>query len=124
MAEIKQEGMLIDYGYCTGCHSCEVSCKQRFGLDSDRWGIKIHEHGPWKNGDGSWEYNFIPAPTETCDLCADRRAEGKKPLCQLHCQSLVIEVGPLEELVAKMSDHEKQVLFNFTSAEKKVKPLF
>lgn len=78
MAEIKQEGMLIDYGYCTGCHSCEVSCKQRFGLDSDRWGIKIHEHGPWKNGDGSWEYNFIPAPTETCDLCADRRAEGKK----------------------------------------------
>lgn len=124
MAEIKPEGILIDYGFCTGCHSCEVSCKQRFGLDSDRWGIKIHEHGPWKNEDGSWEYNFIPAPTETCDMCAERIAAGKKPLCQLHCQALVIEVGPLDELVKKMKDHKKQVLYNLTTTDPKKKALF
>ncbi len=25
------EGILINYEYCTGCHSCEVACKKRLG---------------------------------------------------------------------------------------------
>jgi len=23
-----RNGLLIEYGYCTGCHACEVACKQ------------------------------------------------------------------------------------------------
>jgi Fe-S-cluster-containing dehydrogenase component len=118
------EGMLIDYSYCTGCHSCEISCKQRFDLPSERQGIKIHKHGPIQNPDGSWELNYIPIPTEVCNLCADRRAEGKKARCEQHCQSFVIKVGPLDELVKLMSDHKKQVLYNVTSDKTLYEPQF
>lgn len=124
MADEKEMGMLIDYGYCTGCHSCEVSCKQRFGLESDEWGIKVAELGPWKHGETDYEWNYIPMPTETCDLCADRRAAGKTPLCVLHCQSLVIEIGPVDELSKKMGDGKKKVLYNRTCEASRKEALF
>lgn len=28
----KSYGLLIDYDYCTGCHSCETACKMELGL--------------------------------------------------------------------------------------------
>ena len=124
MADTKEMGMLIDYEYCTGCHSCEVSCKQRFDLDTDEWGIKVAELGPWKHGEVDYEWDYIPMLTETCDLCADRRAAGKKPLCELHCQSLVITVGPLEELAPKVSSKKKMVLYSRTCDESRKKALF
>ncbi|RLF04803.1 MAG: oxidoreductase, partial [Thermoprotei archaeon] len=31
-------GLLIDYEYCTGCHTCEVACKQEHNLQPDQWG--------------------------------------------------------------------------------------
>ena len=24
--------LMIDYGFCTGCHACEVACKKHLGL--------------------------------------------------------------------------------------------
>ena len=44
----KAMGMLVDYDYCTGCHSCEVSCKERFDMAEDEWGIKLADNGPWR----------------------------------------------------------------------------
>ena len=32
-------GMLINYGLCTGCDTCEVSCLKEKGLNADDWGI-------------------------------------------------------------------------------------
>ena len=44
---MKKHALLIDYKYCTGCHSCEVACRQEKGIESqDEWGIKLAEFGP------------------------------------------------------------------------------
>ncbi|MCI8468477.1 MAG: oxidoreductase, partial [Eggerthellaceae bacterium] len=38
--------LLIDYKYCTGCHSCEVACRQEKRIESqEEWGIKLAEFG-------------------------------------------------------------------------------
>ena len=40
-------GLLIDYEYCTGCQSCEVSCKEEHGYPVGKWGIRVVDEGPW-----------------------------------------------------------------------------
>lgn len=103
-----QYGLLIDYQLCSGCHSCEVACKNEKGLGVGEWGIKINEHGPWKKEDGKFEWDYIPAPTSHCDLCVDRIAAGETASCVLHCLAEVMEVGPVEELAKKMAAKGKK----------------
>ena len=79
---MSQHGLLIDYEFCTGCHACEVACK----LDGD-----------------TWEWDYLPMPTQRCDLCQDRIDAGKVPACVHHCQSLAMEFGPIEELAKKVA---------------------
>ena len=98
-----QLGLLIDYEFCTGCHTCETACKVEKNLPHGQWGIKLAEIGPWKKVNGEWEWNYVPMPTEQCDLCADRVATGKVPTCVHHCQSLVMEFGSIEELAKKIN---------------------
>lgn len=105
-----QKGLLIDYEWCTGCHSCEMACKAEKGLPKGNWGIKIHQNGPWEIEEGKWEYSYIPVPTELCDLCVDRVNEGRLPTCVHHCQALVMEYGEIEEL-AKKINKKNMVLF-------------
>lgn len=104
-------GLLINYGYCTGCHSCEVSCQMEHDLPIDRWGIKLSKTGPWEIEDGRYQYDFVPVPTDQCNLCAERTVKGKKPLCVLHCQASVMQYGPVSELAASIDGTEKSVLF-------------
>ena len=40
------KGILINYDYCTGCHSCEVACKKELGLPEGEFGVKLSETGP------------------------------------------------------------------------------
>ena len=72
-------GLLIDYNFCTGCHSCEMACKVEHGFAEGEWGIKLTQQGPDQLPDGSWEYNYIPTPTDRCDLCAERVGRGACP---------------------------------------------
>ena len=92
-------------------------------MATGEFGIKLAQNGPWKHGE-DWEWNFVPIPTEFCDMCADRRAAGKKALCEQHCQSFVITVGPLDELVKKMDEKKKQVLYNKTNDVAPLKALY
>ena len=41
------KGILINYEYCTGCHSCEVACRNELGLAHGEYGIKLTEVGPY-----------------------------------------------------------------------------
>jgi Fe-S-cluster-containing dehydrogenase component len=101
-------GLLIDNEYCTGCHSCEVACKNELGLPLGQWGIKVLELGPWKLPDNlHWEHRYIPVLSSLCDLCAQRVDAGGVPSCALHCLASVIEYGPVEDLAAKMADKGK-----------------
>ncbi|WP_417304444.1 oxidoreductase [Ellagibacter isourolithinifaciens] len=102
---MSKRAMLINYKYCTGCHSCEVSCRKEKGLSLDEWGIKVNEVGPAKFSDGKWEWDYIPAPSRLCDLCEERIEEGKIPLCELHCLAAVIKVVPAEEATKLISEN-------------------
>ena len=99
--------MLIDYGYCTGCRSCEISCRKEKGIPLEEWGIMVNELGPKKLG-GEWEWDYVPVPSRLCDLCAGRIEEGAKPLCELHCLANVIEVIPVESVPSRLSESGKR----------------
>lgn len=94
-------GMLINYGLCTGCDTCEVSCLKERGLNSDEWGIKVQQIGPKKLG-GAWEWDYVPVPSRLCDLCAERRAQGKVAPCEMHCLAKVIEILPVDKIAERM----------------------
>lgn len=106
-------GLLIDYEWCSGCQSCEVTCKEEHGYPVGKWGIKVLEEGPWEIEDGSgvFNYNYIPVPTDLCDLCANRTEKGREPMCVHHCLANVITYGSVEELAKKLDDKSKQVLW-------------
>lgn len=107
----QEYGILIDYEFCTNCHTCEVACKKEHNLPVGQFGIKTLEYGPVKNIKGDWEWTYLPLPTELCDLCAERTAKGKLPTCVHHCQSGIMYYGTLTELAEKMAEKPKMVLF-------------
>ena len=41
--KMPRKGLMIDYEYCTGCHSCEVACKQEHGYPVGKGGIHLNE---------------------------------------------------------------------------------
>lgn len=94
--------MIIDYKYCTGCHTCEISCRKEKGFSLDEWGIKLSEQGPVEM-EGKWMWNYVPIPSDLCDLCEERIAEGRKPACEHHCLAQCIEVVPEEEVTETIS---------------------
>lgn len=105
-----KNGLLINYAYCSGCHSCEIACKNEHDIPLGKWGIKVTEDGPWKLPNGEWHWDCVPVPTELCDLCADRVAEGREPSCVQHCQAKVMRYGSVEELAKKADDLGKKVV--------------
>ncbi|WP_165062602.1 oxidoreductase [Adlercreutzia sp. ZJ154] len=102
-------GMIIDYKYCTGCHTCEVACRQEKDFPLDQWGIKLTSEGPAKLGD-EWYWMNIPVPSNLCDLCIERIEEGKKPACAHHCLAQCIEVVPIEKIGETMKTKEDGVV--------------
>ena len=101
-------GLMIDNEYCTGCHTCEIACRNELGLPQGQWGIKLLEMGPWRKTDGTWEGKYVPVPTTSCNLCEGRVAAGGEPSCALHCLANAIEYGTLEELAVKMAERGAQ----------------
>lgn len=106
-----KHGILIDYNWCTGCHSCEVACQMEHGLPVGQFGIKVAELGPWEYAPEKWQLSYVPMPTDQCTLCAGRVQKGKAPSCVQHCQARCLTYGTLEELTKNLADHPKQVLF-------------
>ena len=103
-------GLLIDYEYCTNCGSCQVTCKEEHGYPVGTWGIRVQTDGPWDMGDGTFNYNCLPFPTDLCDLCAERTDAGREPICVHHCLANVLYYGTVEDLSKKLADKPKQML--------------
>ena len=105
------KGILINYDYCTGCHSCEMACKVEHGWQAgEANGIQLFEDGPRLMPNGKYEYNYLPVMTSLCDLCADRTAAGKMPMCVQHCQAWCLYYGEVGELAAKMDGRTRWAL--------------
>jgi Fe-S-cluster-containing dehydrogenase component len=119
MADYKNYGLLVDYKYCSNCHSCEIACQEDKDLQLGQFGIKVYENGPFKKDDpqldDAWDWDYVPIPTGRCDLCAERLDAGKKPMCVKHCLAFCLDYGPLEELAKKAIDlGEKVAIFRPT----------
>lgn len=102
-----QHGLLIDYEFCTGCHACEVACKVEKGLAEGEFGIKLTEVGPYEysgaeSNKDRWEWTWLPVLTRACDMCEERVAEGKIPMCVQHCQAWCMYYGEVEDLAKKI----------------------
>ncbi len=107
--EGSRNGLLIDYHYCTGCRSCEIACQQEHGYPAGQFGIKITEHVlEKKNG---LTIDYLPFPTDLCNLCAHRTRDGVQPSCVKHCQARCMYYGTVAELAHRMEEQPKTVLF-------------
>ena len=102
-------GLLIDYEYCSGCHACEVACKEEHGFPVGKFGIRVYSDGPWQINNRQTNWNKVPVPTDLCDLCEKRVSEGKKPACVHHCLAQCMELVPVENLSAAMAEHSPKV---------------
>ena len=104
-----RNGLLIEYEYCTGCYTCEVACKQEHNYPAGKWGIKVNEiitELPDKI-----RIDYIPFPTEFCDLCVARTKNGGQPACVKHCQAECMIYGPVAALAKAMEDKPRSVIF-------------
>ena len=112
-------GLLIDYEYCSGCQSCEVTCKETHNYPVGKWGIRVLEEGPWEieDGTGVFDYNYVPVPTDLCDLCKERLGRNREPVCVHNCLGACMKFGTLEELNAELAKKPKQVLWAPTDIE-------
>jgi len=109
---MERNGLLFDIDYCVGCNACTVACKQENGHDADTWGIHVTEL-VFKNPDGKVQVDYLPYPTTLCNLCAGRIAGGfdDKPSCVKHCMTQCIAYGPVKQLVQKMEEKPRLVLY-------------
>jgi Fe-S-cluster-containing dehydrogenase component len=106
-----RNGLLIDYEYCTGCHSCEVACKQEHGYPAGTWGIRVSEIITEKPS-GKHRIDNLPFITEYCDLCAARTKQGESPACVKHCQAWCMYYGRVTDLAVMMEDKPRAVLYS------------
>ncbi|MCL5736455.1 MAG: oxidoreductase [Actinobacteria bacterium] len=102
-------GLLIHYEYCTGCHACEVACKQEHGYPAGAWGIMLQDCT--RQSLDKVQVDFLPFPTDLCDLCARRTAAGEKPACVKHCMAGCMTYGELEDLLPLMESMPRSVVF-------------
>ncbi len=85
--------VLVDRSVCQNFRTCLAVCPYgapQFSTDEDE---------PLK--DSSW---LVDHPMNKCDMCIDRWAEGKKPVCVESCPQRALDAGTLEELRAKYPD--------------------
>ena len=74
--------VLVDRDLCLGHENCDL-CLQVCPYDCPQFGA---------------EHN---AKMQKCDLCIDRLAEGRSPICVGSCPMKALEAGPLAELRPK-----------------------
>lgn len=103
-----QNGLLIEYQYCTGCFACVVACKQELGLPAQQFGIRVLE-SVQRLADRI-AVDYIPFPTDLCDLCEPRPGAGA-PACVRHCLARCMSHGPVAELARAAAGKPKTVIW-------------
>ena len=104
-----RNGLLIEYEFCTGCHSCDVACKQEHNYPVGKGGLKVHEI--YTQLPDHVRTDYLPFPTEYCDLCASRVSKGEKPACVKACQAATMWYGTVAELAKLMEAKPHAALF-------------
>lgn len=106
---MSQKGILVDYEYCAGCHTCEVACMQEHDLPVGQFGIRVKEYITVTH-EGRTVIDYIPEITEICDLCASRIERGQLPSCVKHCQCRCMTYGDTADLAKAAQDKKKTAI--------------
>jgi Fe-S-cluster-containing dehydrogenase component len=101
--------LLVDYTYCTGCHSCEIACNQEYQRALGLSGIKVFE-STMVQGD-RYYIDYIPVRTDLCTFCAGRLKKGKKPACVQHCLSGCLEIVDRQEITDRLTEVKRKQMF-------------
>jgi Fe-S-cluster-containing dehydrogenase component len=107
-----RKALFIEYDYCTGCHACEVACKQEHNYSEGRCGVKVEEVVTVGKKENDVNVSFMPYTTRFCDLCATRTARGEAPACVKHCQSRCMAYGDVAEMARLMEKTPKSCIFS------------
>ena len=104
-----QKGLLVNYRWCTGCHSCELACQTKNSLPVGQYGIRLNEVGPWEYAPKKWQYSYFPVLTDQCNLCADRLARGELPACVQHCQANCLQIMDADEAANILAENRRML---------------
>lgn len=104
-------GILVDYEYCAGCHTCEVACMQENDLPVGQFGIRVKEYIT-VTPEGRTVIDYIPEITEICNLCLRMTEKGQLPSCVKHCQCRCMTYGDVDDLVKAAQGKEKTVILS------------
>lgn len=104
-----RNGLLIQYDWCTGCHACEVACKQEHNYTGGMVGIRVDELVT--TGPDDVNVTFVPITTRFCDLCVDRTKRGETTACVKHCQATCITYGSVTSLAKAMEKMPRSSIF-------------
>ena len=112
-------GLMVDYEYCTGCHACEVACKQEYRIPAGKEGgvrvLELVQELP----SGKVDVTYFPFFTRVCSFCAARIKKGQKPACAKHCMAGILEFGPPDDLASRLPERRKVCLHARRSAKEK-----
>ena len=86
-----------------------MACQQEHQFPAGKTGITVTEF-EYETFSGL-AIDYLPYPTDLCDLCIDRRRQGEPPACVKHCQSRCMQSGVLGDLIGAMEKQSKMVLF-------------
>jgi len=92
--------VVVDREACLGITSCGSACQVACPYDAPQF-----EAEP-------------DAKLQKCDLCWDRWAEGKKPICVEACPMRALDAGRLSELESKYGRTKEVVGFTFSQLSK------
>lgn len=104
-----RKGLLINYDYCTGCHTCEVACKQEHGYPAGLGGIVVKDCT--RQTVDKVQVDFLPFPTDLCDLCARRTQAGEQPACVKHCMAACMTYGDVSDLAMALETTPRSAIF-------------
>ena len=61
--------------------------------------------------EGKVQVDFLPFPTDLCDLCAARTHAGEQPACVKHCMSGCMSYGEVSELAKVLETTQRSAIF-------------
>ncbi len=109
------KGILVDYEWCSGCHTCEMACTVELShtdYPENHCGVKIHHEGLFQISEDKWNDIYMPIFNDLCDVCVQRLENGEpEPSCVKHCQAHCLTYGEVEDLAKKLSEKAKQTLY-------------
>lgn len=89
MSTAKQYGFYIDSSKCTGCKTCQLSCKDNKDLGIDRNFRRVYEYvgGNWTEERGAFRQNvFAYYLSISCNHCTNQRVP--RFVHQVQCTSV------------------------------------